>query len=172
LSPQILERALSTGDDASVFNICNKIVELLDPEQSSQLYSVVCDAGRYRGLHRAYSDEKVAVEAVTNAGGTGGVAVASTTDGDGEYHTGVGAVVQAALGAEVAGLATEMVGVFGSVFGISRSKQSGCSGPSSGNGTQATPLKPSPPSSSSGAKTPGTAIKNNTVSILYFLTRM
>jgi hypothetical protein len=158
---QILERALSTGDDSCIFSVCNKIIELLDPEQSSQVYTTVCGEDRYRGLYKGL--EANAAAHLSNVQGPAGSSLEAKDDA--EYHTGVGAVVQAALGAEVAGLATEMVGVFGSVFGISRSSKTAAA-PPAGNAVVATPVKPSPPSSSSGTKTPGTAVKSSNVRFL------
>ena len=48
---RVLERVLSTGDDASIFSVCNKIVEVLDPNQESVVYSTLILQERYKGCY-------------------------------------------------------------------------------------------------------------------------
>ena len=133
---RVLERVLSTGDDASIFSVCNKIVEVLDPNQQSVVYSTFVSQERYKGcyemlnslippcasssstkdsgkgaetLNRYASSSSSQEQGVTDSGVEGNRN--SGKKDQEEFHTGVGAVVSTIVGEELAELGGELKGL-------------------------------------------------------------
>ena len=121
---RVLERALSTGDDASIFSVCNKIVEVLDPNQESIVYGTIISQERYKGCHEtsdpAASDSSKSMEpsnpGTASSSQEQGADDAKGGNGSGkgkqeEFHTGVGAVVSTIVGEELAEFGGELKGL-------------------------------------------------------------
>ena len=116
---RVLERVISTGDDASIFSVCNKIVEVLDPNQNSNVYGAIISQERYKGcyeiMHPSPNDSTKSVESFGRK--TSSSSQGQRSDGGDEdlkeekSRTGVKAVVSTIVGEELAEFGGELKGL-------------------------------------------------------------